>query len=107
MRFLTFECGLNCSKEGLSADGLAQKVDRSRLQCSLARGLIRVRGDEDERSVTAFRHEPTAQLDAGHAAELDVEHEAVELRMVLVGEKRFCRGIRDRVNPGRAQEPAE
>jgi hypothetical protein len=47
-----------------------------------------VSGHEDERSVPAFGHEPLAEFDAGHAAESDVKHQAVELRMLRVREKR-------------------
>ena len=47
-------------------------------------------GYVDERRVPAFGREPLAEFDAGHAAELDVEHQAVELRMLRVREERLC-----------------
>jgi len=36
----------------------------------------------------AFGHQPAGEFDAGHATELDVEHQAVELRMLLIREER-------------------
>ena len=46
------------------------------------------RSDTDERRGAAFRLEPLPQFDAGHAAKIDVEHEAVELRMFQVRKRR-------------------
>ena len=44
--------------------------------------------NEDDRNVPAFGHQPAGEFDAGHATELDVEHQAVELRMLLIREER-------------------
>ena len=89
MRFLTFECGLNCSKEGLSADGLAQKVDRSRLQCSLARGLIRVRGDEDDRDVALLAIQMILQVKTIHSRQIKVEDQTRRMMGTFRGEEGF------------------
>src|SRR3954466_9145256 len=43
------------------------------------------------------------RMAAGDAAELDVEHDAIELRMLCVREKRLRGGIRDRLHARRAQ----
>jgi hypothetical protein len=47
------------------------------------------------------------ELDPRHAAELDVEDQTVELRMLRVREQRLRRGIRNRLKARRPQEPAE
>jgi hypothetical protein len=54
-----------------------------------ARIRIVVSGYVNERSLHAFGHVPLAEFDAGHAAEPDVEHQAVELRMLRVREERL------------------
>ena len=51
--------------------------------------------------------EVLGELDARHAAELDVEHQTVELRMLGVREQGLRRGIRNRLKTRRPQEPAE
>jgi predicted N-acetyltransferase YhbS len=66
-----------------------------------------VSGYVNERSVPAFGHEPLAEFDAGHAAEPDVEYQAVELRMLRVREERLRRGIGDRLNARRTEQPAK
>jgi hypothetical protein len=38
-----------------------------------------VRGDEHDVDVRTHRHEPVVQVEAGHAAEVHVEHEAHRL----------------------------
>jgi len=53
-----------------------------------ARFRIIVSSNEDDRNVPAFGHQPAGEFDAGHATELDVEHQAVELRMLLIREER-------------------
>ena len=70
-------------------------------------GRIIVRGDEDERGMGTITNQTLSQLDAGYATELDVQHEAVELRVFLIREKCFGRRIGDRLNAGRAQQPAK
>ena len=55
-------------------------------------------GDEYDGGVVAHSREPLSELDTRYATELDVEHKAAELGMLRVGEKRFRRGIGDRVN---------
>ena len=47
------------------------------------------------------------ELNARHAAELDVEDQTVELRMLAVREQGLRRGIRNRLKTRRPQEPAE
>lgn len=54
-----------------------------------ARFRVVVSGDKDDRSVAAFRHQPPGEFDAGHATELDVEHQAVELRMLRIRKERL------------------
>ena len=69
-------------------------------------GIV-VRGDENEGRRSTLGQKLLAQLDAGHAAELDIEHEAIELRMFRVREKCLRRRIRDRLDVRRAQQPSE
>ena len=72
-----------------SGIGLAEVSRAAHSFGPCARSRIVVSGHVDERSVLASGHEPLAQFDAGHAAELDVEHQAVELRMLRVREERL------------------
>jgi hypothetical protein len=72
-----------------SGIGLAEVSRTARSFSPCARIRIIVSGYVNERSVPAFGHEPLAEFDAGHAAEPDVEHQAVELRMLRVREERL------------------
>ena len=72
-----------------SGIGLAEVSRTARSFGLCARIRIVVSGHVNERSVPAFGHEPKAEFDAGHAAKPDVEHQAVELRMLRVREKRL------------------
>ena len=72
-----------------SGIGLVEVSRAARSFGRSARFRIVVSGHVDERSVPAFGHEPLAEFDAGHAAEPDVEHQAVELRMLRVREERL------------------
>jgi len=47
------------------------------------------------------------ELDARHAAELDVEHQTVELRMLAIREQGLRRGIRNRLKTRCSQKAAE
>jgi hypothetical protein len=84
--------------------GVARAARRERLLAGL--GFI-VGRDENDRRPLAGSDEPTLQLDARDAAELHVEHEAIERRMRLILEKRRRRRIGHRLHPDRAQQPAE
>jgi hypothetical protein len=55
-----------------------------------ARFWIVVSSDEYDRSVPAFCYQPPGEFDTGHATELDVEQQAVELRMLRIREKCLC-----------------
>jgi len=44
-------------------------------------------GDEDDGRTAAYGCEPPSELDPGHATELNVEHQAAELRMLGISEK--------------------
>ena len=66
-----------------------------------------MRGNEDEWGRCNLGHEPLSQLDAGHTAELNVQHEAVEPRLFRIREKCFRRRIRDRLKASRPQQPAK
>ncbi len=72
-----------------SGIGLAEVSHAARSCGPSARFRIIVSGDADERSVPAFGYEPLGEFDAGHATEPDVEHQAVELRMLRVCEERL------------------
>ena len=48
-------------------------------------GIV-VSGDIDE-GASPFRPQPLAELDAGHTAQSDIEHQAVEPRMLRVREE--------------------
>ena len=69
-------------------------------------GIV-VSGEIDEWGIAAVSYEPPAELDARHTAELDVEQEAVEPRMLAIRQERLCRRIRDRLDSRRTQQPAE
>ena len=90
-----FVSGSSCDQppDGLkhlgSGIGLAEVSRAARSLGRSARFRIVVSGHVEERSVPAFGHEPLAEFDAGHAAEMDVEHQAVELRMLRVREERL------------------
>jgi hypothetical protein len=66
-----------------------------------------VSGYENDGSVYAVSNEPLSQFDTGHGTQLDVEHQAAELRMLPVREERLRRRIRDRLKARRTQQPAE
>ncbi len=89
MRSLTLDCGLNCSKEGLSADGLAQKVDRSGLQCALARGLIGMRCDEDDGDVALLAIQMILKVKTIHSRQIKVEDQTRRMMGTFGGEERF------------------
>jgi len=44
-------------------------------------------GDEDDRCTPTYGSQPPSELDPGHATELNVEHQAAELRMLGISEK--------------------
>src|ERR1700752_1063694 len=72
-----------------------------------AGGGIIMSSDEDERGRCPMANEPLGQVNAGHATELDVQHEAVEPRLFYVREKCLCRRIGDRMQAGRPQQPSK
>ena len=72
-----------------SGIGLVEVSRTARSFGPCARFRIAVSGHASERNVPAFGHESLAEFDAGHAAEPDVEHQAVELRMLRVCEERL------------------
>jgi hypothetical protein len=72
-----------------SGIGLAEVSRTARRFGLCARIRIAVSGYVNERNAPAFSHESLTEFDAGHAAEPDVEHQAVELRMLRVREKRL------------------
>jgi len=51
--------------------------------------MIVVSSNEDDWRVSTFCNEPLGELDAGHGAKLDVEHQAAELRMLCIREERL------------------
>ena len=69
-------------------------------------GLV-VRGDVDDGGRRAGRLEPPVELDAGHAAQLDVEHQAVEQRPLGVGEECLGGEIADRLDPLRPEQATQ
>jgi len=44
-------------------------------------------GDEDDGRTAAYGGEPSREFDAGHATQLNVEHQAAELGMLGISEK--------------------
>src|SRR5450755_1920836 len=69
--------------------GLAEVSRAPRSFGVRARARIVVRGDEDDRNVPTLGRQLLGQFDTGHAAELDVEHQTAELRMLRVREERL------------------
>lgn len=63
-------------------------------------------GDKDEGGRSAASLKPVRQLDPGHAAELNIEDEAIELRMFGIGEKCLSRRVGDGLKAGGAEEAA-
>jgi len=63
--------------------------------------------NEDDGRTLACRREMLCEFYAGHATELDVEHQAAELGMLPVREKRFRRVVGDRLKSRRTQQPTE
>ena len=63
-------------EERLAANGFAQVSDASCLRGLLADGRGVMRRDEDDRGEVAQLTKPSLQFHPGHAAELNVEHQA-------------------------------
>jgi len=76
-------------------------------ECLSADGKVIVRRDEDHRRGIMHGRQPPAQLQPGYAFKLDVQHQAVEARMLSVGEERLRGRIGDGLEPGHAQQPTE
>jgi hypothetical protein len=72
-----------------------------------AGGEIIVCSDEDKGGRCALGKESLSQLYAGHATELDVEHEAIEPRLFRIPEKCFRRRIHDRLKSRGPEEAAK
>ena len=87
--------------------GLAKKTSAAQGFGLSARLDVVMRGNENDRRLVSHRHVPPLQLDAGHAVELNIEDQAVELRTFLIREERFRRGVGHRLDSCRAQQPAE
>ena len=66
-----------------------------------------MRGDKDDRGRSAELAQPLLQFQARHAAELNVEHQAVRLRERRRGEESLGRGIRADFESRRAEQPFE
>ncbi len=89
MRCLTLDRGLNRSKEGLSAHWLAEKVDCSGLQCALARGLIGMGSDEDDRYVALLIIQMVLQVKTIHSRQIKVEDQTRRMMGTFRGEEGF------------------
>src|SRR5271157_3906008 len=72
-----------------------------------ARFRVVMGSNKDDGRPLAYCREPLSEFDAGHATELDVEHEAGKLRMLPVREKRFRRIVSNRLHSRRLQQPGE
>src|SRR5436189_725218 len=72
-----------------------------------ASGGIVMCGDEDEGRWRAVTDELLCQVDARHAAELDVQHETIKPRLLHIREKCFGRRIGDRMKPGCPQKASK
>jgi len=57
--------------------------------------------NKNDGNMSAYGREPLREFYARHAAELDVKHQAAELGVLGVSEKRFCRVIGDRLKSRR------
>src|SRR5262249_51279463 len=68
-------CGLDRSDQRPCREGLAQADDATGLHGLLMRAFIVEGGHEDDRHRRTGFHELPAQLDTGHAAEVNVEHQ--------------------------------
>ena len=79
----------NGVEHGGTGIGLSEERGATRRFGECARFGILVSGDTDERGIAAFGHESLAKFDAGHLAKMNVEHQAVELRMFRVREERL------------------
>jgi hypothetical protein len=66
-----------------------------------------MRGDKDDRGRRAELVQPLLQFQARHAAELNVQHQAVRLQERPRGEESFGRGIRADFESRRAEQPFE
>ena len=84
-----------------------EEGDASRPSCLLFRVRLRVRGDENDRRRNAACSEPLLQVEAGHAAQLNVQHQAVRLRSRRIRQESFRGRITHRIEAGRAQQPCE
>ena len=64
-------------------------------------------GDEDDGSVPTVGRQAACEFDAGHGAELDIEHQTAKLRVVRVRKEGLRRLVGDGLKACRAQQPAE
>jgi len=63
--------------------------------------------NKDNGRWSANRRKPLSEFYAGYATELNVEHEAAELGMLPVREKRLRRIVSNRLYPGRTQQASK
>lgn len=86
---------------------LAEVADTTgdRFSLKLHVGIV-LRRDEDNRGRIIYRHKSLTQFKAGHALELDVEHQAIKFWSMCIREERLCRVIRDRLKVGSPKQSA-
>jgi hypothetical protein len=86
---------------------LAQVGDTPGLQGLPANLGSIMRGDKDDRRGIVQIEQALLQFQAGHAAKLNVENQAVRLRIVGRREKSLARGMRKDFKSGRTKQAAE
>jgi hypothetical protein len=72
-----------------TAIGFTEERRAARRFGARARLGIIVSGDIDEGGIPPFRPQALAELDPGHSAQADIQDEAVESRMLRIGEERL------------------
>src|SRR4051812_2767651 len=66
---------------------LAERVCTACLTSLPARLRVVMGGDKNHRCLAAFGGEMLPQTDAGHSAQLDIQHQTIELRRILCLQK--------------------
>ena len=97
--------GADGLEEILVVDRLGEEINRAALHGAHAHRDVAVAGEEDDRDLAAPGDQRLLQLQAVQARHRHVQHQAAGCVRIVLIEELLRRGERDRIQPGRPQQP--
>src|SRR4051794_36673335 len=87
------KCSIECAQKVTLAEWLEEERDGPLCEQSLAKGLVRLSADEDDRNLEPLVLQFLAELRPRHARHADVEDHAADLTQAVAGKKPLRRSV--------------